>query len=108
MESAASLGLPSIVLYAVVTEGDWPGRTIETWFRADRPGIFYGECNQICGTNHSRMPIAVRAVSPEEFDKWLDEAKTKFAAAPPAAEPAQTAAIPESEPRLLAAAGVQH
>ena len=85
-----------------------PGRTIETWFRADRPGIFYGECNQICGTNHSRMPIAVRAVSPEEFDKWLDEAKTKFAAAPPAAEPAQTAAIPESEPRLLAAAGVQH
>jgi len=85
-----------------------PGRTIETWFRADRPGIFYGECNQICGTNHSRMPIAVRAVSPEEFDKWLDEAKTKFAAAPPAAEPTQTAAIPESEPRLLAAAGVQH
>ena len=39
-----------------------PGRTIETWFRVDKPGMFYGECNQICGTNHSRMPIVVRAV----------------------------------------------
>ena len=44
-----------------------PGRTIETWFRVDKPGIFYGECNQICGTNHSRMPIMVRAVPEQEF-----------------------------------------
>ncbi len=56
-----------------------PGRTIETWFRADKPGIYYGECNQICGTNHSRMPIVVRAVTPQEFDAWLVRAKTKFA-----------------------------
>jgi len=56
-----------------------PGRTIETWFRADKPGIFYGECNQICGTNHSRMPIVVRAVTPQEFEAWLVQAKTKFA-----------------------------
>ena len=63
-----------------------PGRTIETWFRADKPGIFYGECNQVCGTNHSRMPIAVRAVPQAEFDAWLVTAKTKFAtASPPAA-----------------------
>ena len=55
-----------------------PGRTIETWFRADRPGIFYGECNQICGTNHSRMPIVVRALPEKEFEAWLTEAKTKF------------------------------
>ena len=34
-----------------------PGRTIETWVRVDKPGVYYGECNQICGTNHSRMPI---------------------------------------------------
>ena len=40
-----------------------PGRTIETWVRVDKPGDYYGECNQICGTNHSRMPIAVAAVS---------------------------------------------
>jgi cytochrome c oxidase subunit 2 len=71
-----------------------PGRTIETWFRADQPGIYVGECNQICGTNHSRMPIVVRAVTPQEFDAWLAQAKTKFAdagnkatasAAPPSA-----------------------
>src|SRR5580692_115276 len=55
-----------------------PGRTIETWFRADQPGIYIGECNQICGTNHSRMPIVVRAVTPQEFDAWLVQAKTKF------------------------------
>jgi cytochrome c oxidase subunit II len=56
-----------------------PGRTIETWFRADKPGVFYGECNQICGTNHSRMPIVVRAVPEQEFNAWLVAAKTKFA-----------------------------
>jgi cytochrome c oxidase subunit 2 len=71
-----------------------PGRTIETWVRVDKPGVFYGECNQICGTNHSRMPIEVHAVSPQEFQAWLAEAKTKFAAdaAPAVPGPAQAAA----------------
>jgi cytochrome c oxidase subunit II len=80
-----------------------PGRTIETWMRADRTGIIYGECNQICGTDHSRMPITVRAVSEQEFDAWLQEAKTKFADATPAATGDQT-------PMRLAAAstGAQH
>lgn len=55
-----------------------PGRTIETWFRVDKAGTFYGECNQICGTNHSRMPIVVHAVPEKEFQAWLTEAKTKF------------------------------
>jgi cytochrome c oxidase subunit II len=78
-----------------------PGRTIETWFRADKPGVFYGECNQICGTNHSRMPIVVRAVSPEDFAAWLDQAKTKFSdAAPPPASA-------ENATHQLAQAGVQ-
>jgi cytochrome c oxidase subunit 2 len=80
-----------------------PGRTIETWFRADTAGTFYGECNQICGTNHSRMPIVVRAVSPQEFDAWVAEAKTKFSDAAPA-----TPNTTDNAPRLLAAAGVQH
>ncbi|MFC0389540.1 cytochrome c oxidase subunit II [Muricoccus vinaceus] len=56
-----------------------PGRTLETWFRADREGTFYGQCNQICGNNHWFMPIAVRAVPRAEFDTWAAEAKTKFA-----------------------------
>ncbi len=68
-----------------------PGRTIETWFRADQPGTYYGECNQICGTNHSRMPIVVKAVTPDEFTKWLAQAKTKFAAAGSAATSLQLA-----------------
>ncbi len=56
-----------------------PGRTLETWFRADREGVFYGQCNQICGVYHWFMPIEVRAVAPERFEAWVAEAKTKFA-----------------------------
>lgn len=72
-----------------------PGRALETWMRADREGVFYGQCNQICGTNHWFMPIAVRAVSREEFDRWVADARTRFAqaeepAAPAIAAPAQT------------------
>ena len=68
-----------------------PGRMIETWFRADKPGIYLGECNQICGTNHSRMPIVVRALSPADFDAWLVQAKTKFS---DAGSPATASAAP--------------
>lgn len=48
-----------------------PGRTIETWMEADKTGTFYGECNQICGTNHSRMPISVKVVTEPEFEAWI-------------------------------------
>ena len=47
-----------------------PGRTIETWFAVDKPGVYYGQCNQICGQDHARMPIAVRAVTDAEFKTW--------------------------------------
>ena len=57
-----------------------PGRTIETWVRVDQPGVYYGQCNQICGTNHSAMPIAVEALNDQDFAKWIADAKTKFAA----------------------------
>jgi cytochrome c oxidase subunit 2 len=56
-----------------------PGRTLETWMRADREGTFYGQCNQICGNNHWFMPIAVRAVPRAEFDTWVAQARTRFA-----------------------------
>ena len=55
-----------------------PGRTIETWVRVDEPGDYYGECNQICGTNHSVMPISIHAVAEADYKTWLDQAKTKF------------------------------
>ena len=59
--------------YAVI------GRTNYAWMQIDRPGTYYGECNQICGLNHPFMPIEVQAVSKDDFAKWLDAAKKKFA-----------------------------
>jgi cytochrome c oxidase subunit 2 len=62
-----------------------PGRTIETWMKVDKPGDYYGECNQVCGANHSVMPISVHAVTDDEYKAWLEQAKTKFASDAPAA-----------------------
>ncbi|MFM2148988.1 MAG: hypothetical protein RLZZ187_1294 [Pseudomonadota bacterium] len=75
-----------------------PGRTLETWIRADRPGVYYGQCNQICGVNHWFMPIEVRAVPREEFNAWAAQARTRFAEGLPPAHPAEiaTAAAPAS------------
>jgi cytochrome c oxidase subunit 2 len=56
-----------------------PGRLQVTWFRAEREGIYYGQCSELCGRNHAFMPIAVRVVSEAEFADWL--AKTKASAA---------------------------
>ena len=72
------------------------GRTIETWFMAERPGTYYGQCNQICGTQHAYMPIVVRAVPEAEFTAWLEEAKKKFAAN--GATPLQLAAAGTAAP----------
>jgi cytochrome c oxidase subunit 2 len=81
-----------------------PGRTIETWMRADQPGVFYGECNQICGTNHSRMPIVVRAVPEQDFKNWVTQAKAKYAsdAAPAAGRTAERQDAQEVPTRLAA------
>jgi len=59
-----------------------PGRTIETWVKINEPGTYYGECNQICGTNHSAMPIAIKAVSEEDFTAWAAKAKSAQNGAP--------------------------
>ncbi len=63
-----------------------PGRTIETWVKVDQPGVYYGECNQICGTNHSAMPIAVEALNDSDFATWVVAAKKKFAEGAPAGQ----------------------
>jgi cytochrome c oxidase subunit 2 len=52
-----------------------PGRDIETWLQANEPGTFYGECNQICGQDHSRMPISIKAVTEAEFNAWVAQEK---------------------------------
>lgn len=48
-----------------------PGRTNETWFRATEPGIYYGQCSEICGIDHARMPISAYAVPAEEYEAWV-------------------------------------
>ena len=56
-----------------------PGRINETWFKATREGIYYGQCSELCGKDHSAMPIAVRVVSDQAFATWVEEAKRKWA-----------------------------
>jgi cytochrome c oxidase subunit 2 len=55
-----------------------PGRLNETWFRADREGIYYGQCSELCGRDHAFMPLAFRVVSQAEYDAWV--AKTRQSA----------------------------
>ncbi len=52
-----------------------PGRLNETWFKADKEGLFYGQCSEICGKDHSEMPIAIRVVDQIKFDAWATQAK---------------------------------
>ena len=56
-----------------------PGRLNETWFKATREGVFYGQCSELCGKDHAFMPIEVRVVSEQAYNAWLEEAKKKFA-----------------------------
>ncbi|WBV42270.1 cytochrome c oxidase subunit II [Pseudoroseomonas cervicalis] len=89
-----------------------PGRTMETWLRADRVGTFYGQCNQICGTNHWFMPIVVKAVPQAEFDAWVAGARQRFAqggnqGSQPAIAAAAAPAAPAAEMRDAQDAGTQ-
>ena len=59
-----------------------PGRLNETWFKATKTGMFYGQCSELCGKDHAFMPIAVRVVSDQEFSAWVEDAKKKFASNP--------------------------
>jgi cytochrome c oxidase subunit 2 len=56
-----------------------PGRLNETWFKAEREGVYYGQCSELCGKDHAFMPIAVRVVKEADFNAWVEQAKKKFA-----------------------------
>jgi len=56
-----------------------PGRLNETWFKASREGIYYGQCSELCGKDHAFMPIEVHVVSERAFATWLEDAKKKYA-----------------------------
>ncbi|WP_298105313.1 cytochrome c oxidase subunit II [Bradyrhizobium sp.] len=59
-----------------------PGRLNETWFKAEKTGMYYGQCSQLCGKDHAFMPIAVHVLTDQEFAAWVEGAKKKFAANP--------------------------
>jgi cytochrome c oxidase subunit 2 len=59
-----------------------PGRVHETWARVTKPGVYYGQCSELCGVNHGFMPIKIEVVSKEEFEKWVKEAQKQFASRP--------------------------
>jgi cytochrome c oxidase subunit 2 len=70
-----------------------PGRLNEIWINIREPGMYYGQCSELCGTLHAFMPIALRAVTPEEFTAWVEEAQTEFArVGEPAVRVAETGA----------------
>jgi len=58
-----------------------PGRLNETWFKAEKVGMYYGQCSELCGKDHAYMPIAVRVVEDKDFTAWVEAAKKKYAAA---------------------------
>jgi cytochrome c oxidase subunit 2 len=66
-----------------------PGRLNETWFKANKEGIYYGQCSELCGVYHAYMPIAVRAVSREQFVQWQTDT--------------QSASLEEANKNLMAA-----
>ncbi len=66
-----------------------PGRLNETWFRAEREGVYYGQCSELCGKDHAYMPIVVRVVSEDAYKAWLASAAKQFAST--SAEPLRVA-----------------
>ena len=56
-----------------------PGRINETWFKAEKEGVYYGQCSELCGIKHAFMPIELHVVSEDKYASWLVEAKKKYA-----------------------------
>ena len=63
-----------------------PGRLAELWFKAEKEGIFFGQCSELCGKDHAYMPITVKVVSQEAYDKWLTGAIDEYAGTPQAVQ----------------------
>ena len=110
-----AVGLPAFGLKTDAV----PGRVNETWFKADRTGIFYGPCSELCGVEHAFMPIEIRVVTDAEFAAWVASkggsmtflrdqaaaAAAKAAADKAAADAASAAAVPAAAPAAKSADG---
>jgi cytochrome c oxidase subunit II len=79
-----------------------PGRLNETWFRTDRPGLYYGVCYELCGARHGYMPIAVEVVPPAQFAAWV----ASHGGHPPGTRPATPAAPASASPSAAPGQGV--
>lgn len=93
-----SVGLPAFGLKTDAV----PGRVNETWFNAEKTGIYYGQCSELCGVDHAFMPMQINVVTEAEFAAWVaskggsmtkkaDEAAAAAAAAAPVAAPTAAA-----------------
>jgi len=76
-----------------------PGRMNETWFKATKTGVYYGQCSELCGRDHAFMPISVKVVTQEEYDAWINE---QMANAEPRDDTRKLAQAPTA---VMAAAG---
>ncbi len=56
-----------------------PGRLNEIWFKVDEPGIYYGQCSELCGSRHAYMPIEVHVLPPAEYDAWFAKTQIEYA-----------------------------
>jgi cytochrome c oxidase subunit 2 len=86
----------AVPAFGVITDAV-PGRVNQVWFKADREGVFYGNCRELCGVDHAFMPIEVHVVSQAAFDAWVaskggSAGGAPSPAAPPASAPAPGAA----------------
>ena len=59
-----------------------PGRLAELWFKAEKEGVYFGQCSELCGKDHAYMPITVKVVSEAEYDDWLKGAIEEYAGKP--------------------------
>ncbi len=64
----------AVPAFAVMQSGV-PGRLGQLWFNADREGVYFGQCTALCGKDHAYMPITVKVVSQETYDKWIETVK---------------------------------
>jgi cytochrome c oxidase subunit 2 len=72
-----------------------PGRLNETWVKVDRPGVYFGQCSELCGARHGYMPIAIEVVPEATFNAWIASKGGTLKGAAPAVEPgAPAAAVP--------------
>jgi len=73
-----------------------PGQLNETWVKvdADKTGVYFGQCSELCGARHGFMPINVEVVTPQQFEQWIASKGGKLASAKPAAAPAAAPATP--------------